>query len=156
EKNWNFPKLHAHRHVFDDIEKKGASRNFGTKTSESMHRAIRQTYHHLTNFKNVTPQSVKHDHRRTAATFIQDHINALDEATEESPEDLESVLSNIDIGSKLKPVLFSTLEQSISHDPAFDRFCVKFGDFIWDFLPAHGYNLPDGKRLRFDGHEEAC
>ncbi|KAJ7635434.1 hypothetical protein B0H17DRAFT_841121, partial [Mycena rosella] len=55
-KNWNFPKSHAHCHVFDDIEKKGASRHFGTKTSESMHRAIRQTYHHLTNFRNVTPQ----------------------------------------------------------------------------------------------------
>ncbi|KAJ7708057.1 hypothetical protein B0H17DRAFT_1156021 [Mycena rosella] len=155
EKNWNFPKFHARRHVFDDIEKKGASRNFGTKTSESMHRAIRQTYHHLMNFKNVTPQLVKHDHRRTVATFIRDQIDAHDEDTEESPEDLESLLSNVDIGSKLKPVSFSSLEQSMSHDHAFDRFRVKFGDFISDFLPAHGYNLPNGKRLRFDGHEEA-
>ncbi|KAJ7708065.1 hypothetical protein B0H17DRAFT_1156022 [Mycena rosella] len=157
-KNWNFPKFHARRHVFDDIEKKGASRNFGTKTSESMHRAIRQTYHRLTNFKmlKLNTQLVKHDHRRTVATFIRDQIDAHDEDTEESPEDLESLLSNVDIGSKLKPVSFLSLEQSMSHDHAFDRFRFKFGDFISDFLPAHGYNLPNGKRLRFDGHEEAC
>ncbi|KAJ6613821.1 hypothetical protein B0H10DRAFT_1672179, partial [Mycena sp. CBHHK59/15] len=55
-KNWNFPKMHSHQHVFDDIENKGASRNFGTKINESMHGPIRQTYHKLTNFKDVTPQ----------------------------------------------------------------------------------------------------
>ncbi|KAJ7502026.1 hypothetical protein B0H11DRAFT_1610404, partial [Mycena galericulata] len=55
-KSWNFPKMHSHWHVFDDIEKKGASRNFGTKMNESMHGPIRQMYHTSTNFKNVTSQ----------------------------------------------------------------------------------------------------
>ncbi|KAJ7081070.1 hypothetical protein C8R44DRAFT_653325, partial [Mycena epipterygia] len=69
----------------------------------------------------------------------------------ESPSDLEtSALSNVDIGSKLKPVSFSALEQEMSEDLAFARFRVKFGDFISDFLPAFGYTLPNGRRLRFE------
>ncbi|KAJ7877138.1 hypothetical protein B0H13DRAFT_2235919 [Mycena leptocephala] len=146
-KDWNFPKFHSRLHAFDHIEKKGASRNFGTKTSESMHGAIRKTYLRLTNFKDL----VKHDHRRTVATYIQEQIEALNEDPSESPEDMESsVLSNIDIGSKLKPVSFAKLEQDMSHDTAFQRFRVKFGVFITQFLTAHEYNLPNGKPLRFD------
>ncbi|KAJ7936065.1 hypothetical protein B0H13DRAFT_1853765 [Mycena leptocephala] len=148
DKDWNVPKFHSRSHAFDDIEKKGASRNFGTKTSESMHGAIRKTYLRLTNFKDL----VKHDHRRTVATYIRDQIEALNEDPFESPEDMESsVLSNIDIGSKLKPVSFATLEQDMSHDTPFQRFRVKFGIFITQFLKAHKYNVSDGKPLRFDG-----
>ncbi|KAJ7828157.1 hypothetical protein B0H14DRAFT_2594822 [Mycena olivaceomarginata] len=86
--------------VFDNIEKKGASCNFGTKTSESMYGAIRETYHRLTNFNDVTPQATphqveplqlaKHDHRRTVATFIRDQMDAVNEDPEESPEDCTS------------------------------------------------------------------
>ncbi|KAJ7460514.1 hypothetical protein B0H11DRAFT_2286132 [Mycena galericulata] len=152
EKSWNFPKFHARQHAFNDIENKGASWNFGTKTSESMHGKIRQTYHRLTNFKDVTPQLVKHDHRRTVATFIRDQIDALNEDPDESPDDLEpSISSNVDIGSKLKPVSFSRLEEEMSSEPAFERFRVKFGDFLSDFLPAFGYNLLNRRRMRFDG-----
>ncbi|KAJ7897519.1 hypothetical protein B0H13DRAFT_2234374 [Mycena leptocephala] len=137
-KDWNFPKFHSRLHAFDHIEKKGASRNFGTK----------QTYLRLTNFKDL----VKHDHRRTVATYIREQIEALNEDPSESPEDMESsVLSNIDIGSKLKPVSFAKLEQDMSHDTAFHRFRVKFSVFITQFLTAHEYNLPNGKPLRFDG-----
>ncbi|KAJ7922455.1 hypothetical protein B0H13DRAFT_2230481 [Mycena leptocephala] len=150
-KDWNVPKFHSRWHALDHIEQKGASRNFGTKTSESMHGAIRKTYLRLTNFKDVTPQLVKHDHRRTVATYIREQIEALNGDPSESPEDTESsVLSNIDIGSKLKPVPFVKLEQDMSHDTAFQRFRVKFGVFITQFLTAHDYNLPNGKPLRFD------
>ncbi|KAJ7764640.1 hypothetical protein DFH07DRAFT_738222 [Mycena maculata] len=152
EKNWNFPKFHARQHAFDDIKNKGASRNFGTKTSESMHGPIRQTYHRMTNFKDVTAQAIKHDHRRTVATFIRDQIDTLNEDPDESPEDLEhSISSNVDIGSKLKPMSFSTLEDEMSSDPAFDRFRVKFGNFMSHFLPTFGYNLPNRQWMRFEG-----
>ncbi|KAJ6538842.1 hypothetical protein DFH09DRAFT_1090277 [Mycena vulgaris] len=173
EKNWNFPKFHARWHVFDDIEKKEASRNFGTKTSESMHGAIRNTYHRLTNFKDVTPQVMPvtpagHAHlpiqlSRSWSSMItavlllrsSDQLDAFEEELEEVLEDLEgSLLSNIDIGSKLSPVSFSTVEQTMSPDPAFDRFRIKFGDFVSDFLPAHGGSLPDGKHLQFEPHQE--
>ncbi|KAJ7845296.1 hypothetical protein B0H13DRAFT_2239099 [Mycena leptocephala] len=151
-KDWNVPKFHSRWHALDDIEQKGASRNFGTKTSESMHGAIRKTYLRLTNFKDVTPQLVKHDHRRTVATYIREQIEALNGDPSESPEDTEStVLSNIDIGSKIKPVSFVKLEQDMSHDAAFHRFRVKFGIFITQFLAAHNYNLPNAQPVRFDG-----
>ncbi|KAJ7078038.1 hypothetical protein B0H15DRAFT_789221 [Mycena belliarum] len=155
EKSWNFPKFHARRHAFEDIENKGASRNFGTKTSESMHGAIRKTYHRLTNFKDVTPQLVKHDHRRTVATFIRDQLNALEEDADEGSEDLEpTVLSNIEVGSKLASLSFEAIEQAMDLDPAFQRFRIRFGDFVSDFLPAYGYSLPNGKRIRFDSQEK--
>ncbi|KAJ7328476.1 hypothetical protein DFH08DRAFT_916712 [Mycena albidolilacea] len=155
EKNWNFPKMHARRHAFQDIKNKGAVRNFGTKPSESMHRPLRETYHRMTNFKDVTPQLVKHDHRRTVAMFVREQIDALNKApadtNADSPDDLEaSVLSNIDIGSKLRPVSFAALEDTMSKDSGFQRFRVKFGTFISDFLPAFGYTLPNGKPLSFD------
>ncbi|KAJ6572551.1 hypothetical protein DFH09DRAFT_916657, partial [Mycena vulgaris] len=147
--NWNFPKFHARCDVFKDIENKGASRNFGTKTSESMHGAIRNTYHRLTNFKDVTPQLVKHDHRRTVATYIREQIDALDEDSEDPldiPEDLEAslaVLSNVDIGSKLKPLSFLTIEQANSEDPAFERFRINHWSRSMVNLPcAHEWLHP--------------
>ncbi|KAJ6630015.1 hypothetical protein B0H10DRAFT_2184050 [Mycena sp. CBHHK59/15] len=106
------------------VMKKGASWNFGTKTDESMHREIQQTYHRWTNFKDMTPQLVKHDHHCTVATFIREQIDVLNEDPEgfsDIPEDLEaSALSNIGIGSKVKPVSFSTVEQEISCGPTFE------------------------------------
>ncbi|KAJ6611518.1 hypothetical protein B0H10DRAFT_2165819 [Mycena sp. CBHHK59/15] len=160
EKSWNFPKMHSHAHVFDDIEQKGASRNFGTKINESMHGPIRQTYQKLTNFKNVTPQLLKHDHRRTVALYIREQLDELDAPSEEetqleesTPELETMVSSNIDIGAKLKPVAFSAIEEMMSQDLAFERFRVRFGDFLSNFLPAYGHRLPNGKRIRFDGTE---
>jgi hypothetical protein len=58
--------------------------------------------------------------------------------------------------TKLKPVSSSTVEQAMAEDSAFERFRVKFGHFIPDFLPAFEYNLPNGKRLRFDGTGTVC
>ncbi|KAK7034140.1 hypothetical protein R3P38DRAFT_2772245 [Favolaschia claudopus] len=156
DKSWNFPKFHARQHAFDDIKNKGAARNFGTKPSESMHKAIRDTYHQMTNFKDVTPQIVKHDHRRAVATFVREQIDAIDAELkeQEDPDDVEpTILSNVDVGSKLKQLSFSALEQQMTEDDAFQRFRIKFGDFISTFLPAFGYPLPGGKRLKFDGKD---
>lgn len=55
-KTWNFPKMHALVHSFDDIEAKGASRNYNTKPNEKLHGPIRKFYLTRTNFKNVAPQ----------------------------------------------------------------------------------------------------
>jgi hypothetical protein len=87
--------------------------------------------------------------------FVREQIDALNkapaDADADSPDDLEaSVLSNIDIGSRLRPVSFAALEDTMSKDSAFQCFRVKFGTFISDFLPAFGYTLPNGKRLSFD------
>jgi hypothetical protein len=56
EKNWSFPKMHLHLHVFDDIMDKGAMSNMSTKPSEKIHGPIRKIYSNQTNFKNVADQ----------------------------------------------------------------------------------------------------
>ena len=54
-KNWSFPKMHALVHSFDDIEKKGASRNYNTKPNEKLHGSIKKAYL-TTNLKNIALQ----------------------------------------------------------------------------------------------------
>lgn len=56
EKNWNFPKIHALQHLFDDIEAKGATRNYNTKINEKLHRPLKRSYALRTNFKDVAGQ----------------------------------------------------------------------------------------------------
>ncbi|KAF8145837.1 hypothetical protein K438DRAFT_1781554 [Mycena galopus ATCC 62051] len=149
DKSWNFPKMHSHWHVFNDIKNKGATRNFGTKISESMHGPIRQMYHRLTNFKNVTPQLIKHDHRRVVGIFIREQLDILDTVDDSDDTDSE-ILSNITIGSKLRPIAVSVLEEKMFSDVAFARFRIRFAECLTPFLQAYGYGLPDGKPIRFD------
>ena len=55
-KSWNFPKMHTHQHAFDDIEAKGATRNYNTKPNESLHGPLKTSYKLRTNFKDVASQ----------------------------------------------------------------------------------------------------
>lgn len=55
-KNWDFPKVHLLRHAFDDITRKGVTRNSNTKPNEKMHGPIRQAYLLMTNFRDVGEQ----------------------------------------------------------------------------------------------------
>jgi hypothetical protein len=54
-KAWNFPKLHALLHSFDDIVAKGASWNYNTKPNEKLHSPLKKAYMR-TNFKDVASQ----------------------------------------------------------------------------------------------------
>jgi hypothetical protein len=56
DKGWNFPKLHMDAHLFDDIEAKGATRNYNTKLNEKMHGSLKDSYLLWTNFRNVAEQ----------------------------------------------------------------------------------------------------
>ncbi|KAG1762507.1 hypothetical protein EDD22DRAFT_778368 [Suillus occidentalis] len=56
DKNWNFPKLHMSVHIFDNIEAKGATRNYNTKPNERMHGSLKDSYLLRTNFRDVAPQ----------------------------------------------------------------------------------------------------
>lgn len=42
--------------MFDDIQRKGVTRNFNSKPNESAHRPLKKFYMHHTNFKNVDSQ----------------------------------------------------------------------------------------------------
>ncbi|KAL1671770.1 hypothetical protein EV122DRAFT_295305 [Schizophyllum commune] len=86
DKTWNFPKIHQHAHIFDDIEAKGAARNFGTKPFEKMHGPLRKIYKNQTNFKNFEEQIVRIRHRQYMALDVQgqlERLDALQQAEEE-------------------------------------------------------------------------
>lgn len=55
-KNWNFPKIHTHQHLFDDIRAKGVTRNYSTKPNEKLHGPLKKSYRLRTNFKDVAGQ----------------------------------------------------------------------------------------------------
>jgi len=55
-KKWDFPKMHALVHGFDDIEAKGASHNYNMKPNEKLHGPLKKAYLMQTNFKNIAPQ----------------------------------------------------------------------------------------------------
>jgi hypothetical protein len=45
--------MHLRGHVFDDILKKGVTRNYNTKINENLHGPIKDIYEHIGNGKNV-------------------------------------------------------------------------------------------------------
>ncbi|KAF8209353.1 hypothetical protein K438DRAFT_1572521 [Mycena galopus ATCC 62051] len=169
-KNWNVPKAHGHAHAFDDIERKGVSRNFGAKIDEAMHGATRQAYLHQTNFKNVAPQILKSEHRTLICKYIRDQLDDLDdlkqcewdavkaaveeEAEGDAPRDTGPQQDNVSLGSKQPPISFRQLEIDMQADPAFDRFRIKLGRFLTDFLPTYGLHLPGGKAVNFGPGDE--
>ena len=55
-KSWIFPKAHTHKHMFNDIQRKGVTQNYNTKPNEKCHSAFKNSYKFQTNFKNVAPQ----------------------------------------------------------------------------------------------------
>ena len=54
--NWNFPKMYLIKHLFDDIEAKGVTRNYTSKTFKKMHGPLKDSYDWHTNFKNMGGQ----------------------------------------------------------------------------------------------------
>ncbi|KAH8991781.1 hypothetical protein EDB86DRAFT_3065116 [Lactarius hatsudake] len=85
--NWNFPKMHALVHSFDNIEAKGASRNYNTKPNEKLHGPLKKAYARQTNFKNVAPQILRVEHAKFMSILICNHIDELDVASRESVAD---------------------------------------------------------------------
>ncbi|KAJ7500378.1 hypothetical protein B0H11DRAFT_2155479 [Mycena galericulata] len=163
DKNWNFPKMHLHIHAFDDIERKGITKNFGTKIDEAMHGSARAAYLRQTNFKNVEPQILRSLHRRMVGKYIRDQMDDLDKLDEENdeeqdhendePSDLE-VMGNVAVGAKKKPVSFLSLQNEMNKDVAFLNFRIRFSNFLSDFLQAYGHPLPGGKRVTFIPEQE--
>jgi len=50
--------MHLIQHLFDDIEAKGVTRNYTSKTFETMHGSMGATYLRMTNFKDVGRQVI--------------------------------------------------------------------------------------------------
>ncbi|KAJ7734783.1 hypothetical protein DFH07DRAFT_870865 [Mycena maculata] len=166
-KNWNFPKMHGHQHAFDDIVRKGVSRNFGAKIDEAMHGSTRNTYQRQTNFKDVAPQILKSEHRTMVSKFIRDQLNDLDdieqrdseasgteEAEGETPPDTEQLMDNITLGSKMIGISLGDLEAQMSTDPAFQRFRLKLSDFLSYFLATYRNELPGRRPIKLRAEDE--
>ncbi|KAH9017439.1 hypothetical protein EDB84DRAFT_1628850 [Lactarius hengduanensis] len=108
-KDWNFPKMHALVHSFDDIEAKGASRNYNTKPNEKLHGPLRKLYLTRTNFKNVASQILKYEHFAFISALIRDQIDELDAATR---LDVQMMMGDDDMAGD-REALGSTQEQDI-------------------------------------------
>jgi hypothetical protein len=55
-KNLDFPKLHAHIHVFDQILSKGVLRHSTTRLFEGRHPALKKWYQKKSSFRNADAQ----------------------------------------------------------------------------------------------------
>ncbi|KAI0055128.1 hypothetical protein BV25DRAFT_1816053 [Artomyces pyxidatus] len=155
KKNWAFPKMHTHVHLFDDIEAKGVSRNFNTKPNEKLHRPLKQSYQLRTNFKDVAKQILRVDHHSWVLTSIRDQVDELDkflksQASLKAPEDSDDALTleasldskasesipddfaHIKLGSKQKRQSFQLLKESWQDDIAFRGFRRRLNLFLYE------------------------
>ena len=48
--------MHTHKHLFADIQAKGATHNYNTKPNEKLHGALKDIYNLQTNKRNMADQ----------------------------------------------------------------------------------------------------
>ncbi|KAG0692246.1 hypothetical protein DFH29DRAFT_985855 [Suillus ampliporus] len=164
KKNWNFPKLHMITHIFDDIEAKGAMRNYNTKPNEQMHGPLKDWYLNRTNFKNVAEQILRIDHWLLVADDISRCISDFDEHSQaklDDDNDNDALITgspdancfdpslHVRIGSRQPAQTFNFIENAHQADAGFTNFRIKLNDFLSDFLPICNIPLPGGKRIHF-------
>ncbi|KAF9784401.1 hypothetical protein BJ322DRAFT_1194914 [Thelephora terrestris] len=82
-KNWDFPKIHSLQHLFDDIVAKGATRNYNTKTNESLNQPLKGIYLNRTNFRDVAEQILNLIHLEYLVCFIRTKLNKFDQMKKE-------------------------------------------------------------------------
>ncbi|KAG1797456.1 uncharacterized protein HD556DRAFT_1233350 [Suillus plorans] len=154
-KNWNFPKIHSGKHIFDDIMVKGAARNFSTRPNEKQHGPIKRWYLRQTNRKDIADQILELDHKSVVSEFIRSRIECLDEERrklmlsqeelEDTDLDDEKFEEHFHIGSPLKnQTTLSQVEEENKSIRAFHQFRKKLATFLNHFLPSHNIPLPEG------------
>ncbi|KAG1823449.1 uncharacterized protein BJ212DRAFT_1566538 [Suillus subaureus] len=139
DKNWNFPKLHMGSHIFDDVEAKGATRNYNTKLNEKMHGSLKDLYLLHMNFHDIAEQ-VAADHICHCLFKFDDHQRQFDEEDLLEEEDFLAtvvehpvLMSNsfhMKLGLKQPPLTFDVIQMAHQADQAFINFCVKLNDFL--------------------------
>ncbi|KAG1896982.1 uncharacterized protein F5891DRAFT_1130066 [Suillus fuscotomentosus] len=167
DKDWNFPKLHMLMHLFDDIEAKGASRNYNTKPNEQMHGLLKDWQLPIIKILRMDHWFHVADDIRHRLLDLDDHLmftsqgqaNDDDDKDEDEDEDAQCPASdflpglNVDgslhvkLGSSQAPQTFALIEDTHQNNDAFINFRVKLNSFLNDFLPACNIPLPDGKRI---------
>ncbi|KAH9074389.1 hypothetical protein EDB83DRAFT_2219181, partial [Lactarius deliciosus] len=153
-KDWNFPKMHALVHSFDDIKAKGATRNYNTKPNEKLHGPLKKAYLRQTNFKDVAPQILKFEHQSFVAALIRDQIDEVDAAKAAIHKDDENP-ATFDAGavilrSQQRPPL--TFEDLRDQGPIFCDFRTRLSDWLTTMFPLYDdLSFPPGcTRVEFE------
>ncbi|KAK7680232.1 hypothetical protein QCA50_016741 [Cerrena zonata] len=154
-KDWNFPKYHALKHLFQDIRAKGCTRNYNTKPNEKCHGLFKKAYQRQTNKKEVEGQLLRLDHWSVVSAYIKDRIKSLDDfiksqEDEESENGPNDITQHIILGSPDPSTTFSNLEALYSSNSAFRNFRKKLNNFLNIFLPALSIPLPDNRKIHFN------
>ncbi|KAF8896734.1 hypothetical protein CPB84DRAFT_1681981 [Gymnopilus junonius] len=136
-KNWHFIKAHSHKHVFNDIMRKGVTRNFSTKPNEKAHSPLKDFYQLMTNFKNFGVQILKLNEKDVISTMIREQITILDELAHRK---LEEEVNNstrkhhligtehVSLSSALAPCTVEFIETKLGPgDNAFKDFRKRLG-----------------------------
>ncbi|KAH9850401.1 hypothetical protein C2E23DRAFT_735177 [Lenzites betulinus] len=137
DKSWNFPKMHTHQHLIQDVLSKGITKNYNTKPFEKMHGHIKSIYADQTNFKNIEDQITRIQHHTSIAGIIQGHLDAYDGffSTDQpkktpSEDSITFQFGNVYLGARQAAATLAKIEQAHSDDPAFTRFRPRLEDFV--------------------------
>ncbi|KAI9433794.1 hypothetical protein BJY52DRAFT_1131964, partial [Lactarius psammicola] len=160
-RDWNYPKMHALVHSFNDIEVKGASRNYNTKPNEKLHGPIRKLYNR-TNFKNVASQILNQEHLGFVAALIRNQIDELDlDAAALSPsQSYQRRNTTFDAGvvilrSQQHPVTLEAVGDLAAQNPTFKNFHVNLTDWLTANLPLYGFSFaPGSMRVEFQADDQ--
>ncbi|KAF9780021.1 hypothetical protein BJ322DRAFT_1165130 [Thelephora terrestris] len=89
--------IHSQLHLFDDIVAKGATRNYNTKTNESLNRPVRGIYLNRTNFRDVAEQILNLIHLEYLVCFIRAKLDKLDQMKKERDAEELDVRDQTDV-----------------------------------------------------------
>ncbi|KAI9431873.1 hypothetical protein H4582DRAFT_2113324 [Lactarius indigo] len=173
-KNWNFPKMHALVHGFDDIKAKGASRNYNTKPNEKMHGFLWKLYLNRTNFKRVASQILKYEHISLVAALIRKQIDELDAAKRE-PATNEDDIGCDALGSTQEQDIGSSVEPPVQDGPSrrgrrstfdagavilrsrqtFRNFRARLATWLTNTMPLYNFSFAPGcMRVEFQAEDK--
>ncbi|KAK0457905.1 hypothetical protein IW261DRAFT_1579893 [Armillaria novae-zelandiae] len=168
-KSWNFPNVHSHQHLVDDILRKGVTLNYNTKPNEKMHGPLKDAYQLRTNFKDVAEQILRVDSWCNAASFIRQQIelhdeqlknlempgNDNDELEAEDTSEVSEYSGNVSLhghhgkgGGVLK---IREIRHLKVDDPAFHGFQKRLSDFMVGQFGKYPEIVPeiDGQKISF-------
>ncbi|KAJ3509195.1 hypothetical protein NLJ89_g5347 [Agrocybe chaxingu] len=152
EKNWDFPKNHTHRHTYDDVLAKGATRNYNTKYDERDHGPLKDSYQLRSNFRDYNEQILRANHWLHVAVHIRSLIDHLDEhlSAERHAHEVEvegepqasaqhgkssalpppCSVGNVYLGAAQKPISVHLIAESRAHDRQFKEFGSRLSSFL--------------------------
>ncbi|KIM45701.1 hypothetical protein M413DRAFT_430427 [Hebeloma cylindrosporum] len=145
-KSWNFPKAHTHKHLFDDIERKGVTRNYNSKPNEKAHRPSLKGFYLLdTNFKDTDPQILKLSEKALIALMIRRKIEVFDEKAMEKADPSVIGSDHVLLGAQSPSVSIAEVELRRMDDVVFTDFRKKIGKAFSNYF---------NENIRFSADEE--